>query len=104
MIEIKHRYTDEVLKSVDSADLRGADLLAFGDMRSLRTMQVDTWQIGYTKTELQIGCQRHKITKWARWNTPAGRKWIAQMNVSALEWADRNLALVLQIIAANPAT
>lgn len=86
------------------AKLIGADLRCLGNMRELRTMQIDTWDIGYTADTLQIGCQRHPIDKWRKWNTDAGRKWIAQMDSTALAWADRNLDLVLGIIDANPAT
>ena len=85
------------------ASLREADLRCSGNMRQLRTMQIDTWQIGYTPDTLQIGCQRHAIGKWARWSTEAGRAWIAKMDPCALAWAERNLDLVLAIIAANPA-
>jgi len=86
------------------ANLEGANLTCFGNMREIRTMQVDTWEIGYTADTLQVGCQRHPIDKWRKWDTVAGRKWIEQMDSKALEWADRNLGLVLQIIDANPAT
>jgi hypothetical protein len=86
------------------ANLEGANLLCFGNMREIRTMQFDRWNIGYTADTLQIGCQRHPIDKWRRWNTEAGRKWIKQIDKKALEWADRNLGLVLQIIDSNPAT
>jgi hypothetical protein len=86
------------------AYLRGANLLCFGNMREIRTMQIDTWDIGYTADTLQIGCQRHAIDKWRKWDTDAGRKWIASMDTKALDWADRNLALVLAMIDANPAT
>ena len=85
------------------ANLRYADLLCFGNMQEIRTMQIDRWGIGYTADTLQIGCQSHAIEKWKRWNTEAGRKWISQMDEYALDWADRNLNLVLQIIDANPA-
>jgi uncharacterized protein YjbI with pentapeptide repeats len=86
------------------ANLREADLRAFGNMRELRTMQIDTWGIGYTADTLQIGCQTHLISKWRKWGSDAGRKWIATMDSSALSWAERNLDLVLAIIDANPAT
>ena len=90
--------------NLSGAKLEGADLLCFGNMNEVRTMQIDTWQIGYTADTLQIGCQRHSIDKWRKWDREAGRKWIEQMDSEALEWADKNLALVLQIIDANPAT
>jgi hypothetical protein len=86
------------------ANLREANLLVQGNMREIRTMQIDTWVIGYTADTLQIGCQRHAIDKWRAWSSPAGRKWVASMDSRALEWADRNLALVLALIDANPAT
>ena len=86
------------------AYLWGANLTCFGNMKEIRTMQVDTWKISYTADTLQVGCQRHPIDKWRKWDTVAGRKWIEQMDSKALEWADRNLGLVLQIIDANPAT
>ena len=66
-------------------------------------MQVDTWDIGYTHDTLQIGCQRHAIEKWKKWNTPAGRKWIDSMDEGALDWADKHLDLVLAMIDASPA-
>jgi len=89
---------------LSGADLRSAHLLCQGNMRELRTMHIDTWAVAYTDDTLQIGCQRHPIDKWREWNTEAGRKWIAEMDKGALAWADRNLALILQIIDANPAT
>ena len=88
---------------LSNANLRGADLRAFGNMRELRTMQFGNWAIGYTHDTLQIGCQRHAIEKWRKWDSDAGRKWIAQMEPIALEWAEKNLAIVLQIIEVNPA-
>jgi len=123
-ITIKHRHTGAVLYNGPMSDLSGADLrgaylrdadlrgaslsfaslLAYGDMKYLRTMQIDTWEIGYTSDTLQIGCQRHAIEKWRRWDTEAGQKWIAGMDRKAAEWAARNMALVLAIIDANPAT
>ena len=90
--------------NLEGANLEGAYFTCFGNMKEIRTMQVDTWKIGYTADTLQVGCQRHPIDKWRKWDTVAGRKWIEQMDSKALEWADRNLGLVLQIIDANPAT
>jgi len=89
--------------NLTGAILTGAELLAYGDMVYLKTMQLDKWAIGYTYDTLQIGCQRHPIAKWNKWSTPTGRRWIAQMAPDALEWADRNLALILQVIERNPA-
>ena len=101
--------------NLTDADLTGANLTdanltdarmwgTAGNMREVRSVQIDTWPVTYTSDTMQIGCQRHQISKWRKWNTEAGRKWVAQMDGKALEWADRNLALILQIIDANPAT
>ncbi len=117
-MQIKNRGTGAVILEVEGAnlygaDLRGADLtsadltsanlLCYGNMLEIKTAQFDTWRIGYTHDTLQIGCQRHAIEKWRKWGTPAGRKWIAQMDEKAAEWADKYLALVLQLIDASPA-
>jgi hypothetical protein len=90
--------------NLEEANLGGANLRCFGNMREIRTLQIGTWEIGYTADTLQIGCQRHPINKWREWSTEAGRAWIERMDGGALKWADRNLGLVLQIIDANPAT
>ncbi len=90
--------------NLEGANLEEANLRCFGNMREIRTLQIGTWEIGYTADTLQIGCQRHPINKWREWSTEAGRAWIERMDGGALKWADRNLGLVLQIIDANPAT
>jgi len=97
------RGADLIDADLRGADLRGAHLLCSGNMLEIKTAQFDTWSIGYTHDTLQIGCQRHTIEKWRKWDTPAGRKWIAQMDEEAAEWADKYLALVLQLIDASPA-
>jgi hypothetical protein len=51
-------------------------------MKQLRTMRLDTYQIGFTKDTLQIGCQRHKIEKWERFSDEE----INKMDAGALEW------------------
>ena len=85
-----------------SANLRHTNLLCAGNMREIKTLQIDTWRVAYTSDTLQIGCQSHPIEKWRKWNTAAGRKWIDGMEDNALEWADRHLDLILQIIDASP--
>jgi uncharacterized protein YjbI with pentapeptide repeats len=96
-------YANLIYANLRGANLSDANLLAYGDMIHLRTMQFGRWAIGYTHDTLQIGCQRHRIDKWKKWDTEAGRQWVAQMDTNAREWAEHNLKLVLQIIDANPA-
>ena len=89
--------------NLSGANLRGAGLLAYGNMSQIKTLQLEKWQIGYTKDTMQIGCHCHEIEKWRKWNTDAGRKWVAKMDDGALEWADKWLDLVLSIIDKSPA-
>ena len=107
-IEIKHRYDRTILLTVatptlsganlsradlrwanlSEADLRGADLSganlhgATGNMREVRSLQIGTWPVTWTSTDLQIGCQRHPIADWWTFDDSA----IAAMEPRALEW------------------
>jgi hypothetical protein len=89
--------------NLSDANLRGADLLCSGNKSELKTLQIEEWAIGYTHDTLQIGCQTHLISKWRKWDTPAGLVWVASMDEEAVEWAKRLLPLVLQIIDVSPA-
>ena len=52
------------------ADLRGADLTGvnlwntIGNMREIKSMQIDTYCIAWTKNRLQIGCENHSVEEW----------------------------------------
>ena len=96
------RGADLSSANLSHASLRDAKLLCAGNMREIKTLQVDTWRVAYTSTTLQIGCQTHPIEKWRKWNSAAGRKWVDGMDDSALAWADRHLDLILKIIDASP--
>jgi hypothetical protein len=89
--------------NLSGANLSGANLHCMGNMAEVKTLQIERWAIGYTSDTLQIGCQRHAIDKWRKWDSDAGRKWIAQMDDSATAWAEKLLPLVLAIIDASPA-
>ena len=86
------------------ANLRGASLLCTSNMREIKTLQIEKWSIGYTHDTLQIGCQKHTIDKWRKWDTPAGLVWINRMDSGATDWANKLLPLVLQLIDVSPAT
>ena len=85
------------------ADLRGANLRCLGNMFQIKTLQIDRWNVGYTYDTLQIGCQRHAIEKWMKWDTVAGHKWIARMDDNSLEWANKFLPVILNLITVSPA-
>jgi hypothetical protein len=67
------------------ASLNGARLDCVGNMREIFTLQLDTWRIGFTKTTLQIGCQRHSIDEWRSFTDIE----IAAMSLGALKWWKR---------------
>ena len=54
---------------LSDANLRGADLRgANGNRKELRTMQIETYSISFTKDILQIGCKRFLIEEWKKLN------------------------------------
>ena len=75
-------------------NLEGANLLASGNMKELRTMQIDTYKIGFTLDTLQIGCRRHKIEEWKSFSDEE----IAEMDDGALEWWNKFRPIIFNII------
>ena len=60
---------DANLRGADlsDADLRGANLKdAYGNRKELKTMQIETYSISFTKDILQIGCKRFLIEEWKK--------------------------------------
>jgi hypothetical protein len=51
-------------------------------MKEIYSMQLDTWMIGFTSTQLQIGCQSHTIQEWRAFSDEQ----IASMDEKALDW------------------
>jgi len=76
------------------ANLRGADLQCSGNMKELRTMQIDTYKIGFTLDTLQIGCQRHLIKDWKEFTNDK----IAKMDSNSLAWWNKWKAFIFQAI------
>jgi hypothetical protein len=96
---------DALLREADlsRAILSGADFNGCaGNMSEVKSMHIDTWPVTYTADTLQIGCQRHPISRWREWRNDL--KWIRAMDSSAEAWAERHLDLVLAMIDASPAT
>lgn len=84
---------------LQGAKLQGAYLLCMGDMRYIKTMQVDTWMIGYTNDTLQIGCQRHLISEWWAFDDEE----VGAMDSLAIEWWRSWKPILQAMIAASPA-
>ena len=60
---------DANLRGADlsDADLSDADLRgAYGNRKELKTMQIETYSISFTKDILQIGCRRFLIEEWKK--------------------------------------
>ena len=69
--------------NLSGADLRGADLCdAIGNKRELRTLQVDTYSISFTKEIMQIGCKRFTIEEWKNFKDSE----IRLMDTNSLTW------------------
>lgn len=68
--------------SLAETKLAGADISCIGDMIYIFTIQLDTWEIGFTKDFMKIGCQAHTIDKWRNFTDEE----IDDMDKDALEW------------------
>ena len=87
------------------ADLRNADLRnvtlngVFGNMKHVKSLQIEKYCITYTSEILQIGCQRHTIEEWKNFNN----KSILEMDGKrALEWWNKWKQIIMQIIEMSP--
>ena len=88
--------------NLDGANLDGAlDILAAtGNGNHLKTIFCDTYQIAYTSSFLQIGCEKHLIQEWWEFD----EKRIFEMDgKSALSWWKRWKPVLQQIIEISPA-
>ena len=76
--------SDTNLRSVNlsNANLSDTNLRCVGDMKYIKTMQIDRYKIGFTVDTLQIGCQRHSIEDWKNFDDEK----INSMDSGALEW------------------
>ena len=88
------------------ADLRDADLCgaaiwgASGNLKHLKSIFLDTYQITYTSEVLQIGCQRHPIAEWWGFDDDKIRDMDGER---ALQWWIKYKPLLQQIISLSPA-
>lgn len=60
--------------NLSDADLNGASFKnaylsdVTGNMKELRSMQIETYTIAYTNTIMQIGCENHLINDWFKFD------------------------------------
>ena len=90
------------------ADLRGANLhganlrWASGNSRELKTLFVsEVYPIAYTSEYLQIGCERHLISDWWKFDDDAIKAMDGQ---TALDFWAQWGPILQQLIEQNPAT
>ncbi len=85
--------------NLSRADLYGANLRCMGNMKNIKTIQADIWQVGYTHDTLQIGCQRHLISEWQAFSDEQ----IGRMDSQALAWWKIWKPILMNIIEVSPA-
>tara|TARA_R110002096_G_scaffold16876_9_gene57504 strand:+ start:1687 stop:2223 length:537 start_codon:yes stop_codon:yes gene_type:complete len=87
------------------ADLRGADLCGadlcganlwntLGNNKEVRSLQLSTYQVTWTKLSVQIGCQKHT---WEEWLTFSDRR-IHDMDKNALVWWKTNKEILTALL------
>ena len=86
--------------NLEGANLDGAKLAgARGNMRELKSIFVDPWPVTYTSDVMQIGCERHEIKNWWKFDDEQ----ISKMDNKALEWWRIWKPILKKIIKASPA-
>ena len=111
-MDIKNRFTGEVIFSFDGVSLSDADLRdavisgavlsnCSGNRSEIKSVFIsDIYPITYTYDQLQIGCERHKISQWWEFDN----KTILRIDgKAALKFWDKNKELIKMIIDSNPA-
>ncbi len=91
------------------ADLSWANLRGAANMREVKAALFDSWPVVWTQPRgkngqpseavIQIGCQRHPVSKWRE----ADDRWIAKMDPDALAWWKKHRDLVFMLVETSPA-
>jgi hypothetical protein len=76
-------YSNLSKANLSNVDLGNANLNSVtGNKTELRTMQVDTYSISFTKSVLWIGCKRFTHLEWENFTDDE----ISKMDAGALDW------------------
>ena len=85
---------------LQGANLRWANLRgALGNMLQVKSMQIETYPITYTKDVLQIGCERRTFEEWLNFSYDE----INYMDRGALEFWHKWKDTIFKIIEMSPA-
>ena len=96
---------------LNSADLRDADLSSvdlsnvmlwntIGNMREIKSLQLEKYPITYINNRLQIGCKNYSIEEWKNFTDDE----IDYMDNRALEWWKKWKDYIFTTIEMSPAT
>ena len=81
------------------ANLRGANLWGtIGNKGNIKSIQLEKYDICYTSEVMQIGCQRHSIEEWFKFDDEK----ISNMESGALEWWNKWKDTIKSIIEMSP--
>ena len=88
---------DVDLRDVDlrDVDLRDVDLRdCIGNNKEIKSLQIGTYLISYTKNILNIGCKSHTLDEWKVFTDDE----ISKMDEYALEWWKLNKDIVIELV------
>ena len=88
--------TDLSGANLSGADLSGANLrYCIGNNKEIKSLQISTYLISYTKDILNIGCQSHKHSEWRTFSDSI----ILDMDgQKALDWWNLNNHILFELI------
>lgn len=83
LIDANLSRTNLIDANLIGANLSGANLGgAIGNMKEIRSMQLENWPVTFTKDIIQIGCKKYTHEEWKSFTDQE----ISKMNDHALEW------------------
>lgn len=90
------RYADLSNANLSGANLSNADLrYCIGNGMEIKSLQIGTYLISYTKDILNIGCQSHKHTDWRTFSDSI----ILDMDEQkALDWWNLNKHIIFELM------
>ena len=97
--------TDLCSANLHNADLLNANLLntnlcyAIGEMKYIKSLQFEKYNIVFTHNMLYIGCKSHSIENWKNFTDEQ----ISKMDIGALRWWNKWKPILMNIIEISPA-
>lgn len=99
-VRLKLRYADlsgAILSGaiLSEAILSGADFkYCTGNNREIKSLQLGTYLVSYTKDILNIGCKSYTLDKWKKFTNEE----INRMDHKALTWWKLNKDLIIKLV------